>query len=637
MAIITPHKDGRDSITVKTKQTSDKERKKDWWNAGSKRELCDSMLSNVSFLKQQNAYRYRQAAIYARLYGNMPLMGVAGSQLNRITTNSQALPIDRPTMSVITSCIDTLVSRLCQDRPRPIFLTDNGDYKQRTLAKQLTQFISGELYQTKAYELSEFMLRDACVLGTGVLKVLEIDKRVALERRLFTELLMDQNDALYGDPRQMFELKLIDRSVLMDQFPQYASIIDRAQQAYPDGGNDSSQTISDQIIVAEGWHLPSGKEAKDGLHTIVCDSGIIFEEDYKKSKFPFVFQHYSPRLLGPWGQGLAEQLMGTQVEINKLLVTISQAINLVGVPRVFVEDGSKVVKAHLNNSIGAIVTYRGTKPMYEVAPCVPAELYQQLQRLVEYAYQQSGISSLSAASQKPVGLDSGAALREYDDLQTDRFAALAKRRENTFIELAYQIIDQAKDIAERDGKYQTVFPDKNGVKEIDLPKASLLDDPFVIQCYDVSSLPHDPAGRLQKVTEMMQAGLISPQEGRRLLSFPDIDQEDKLANAAEERILMVLDDMVESSKYCPPDPWMPLDLAEQKVTAYINLYGAAKLEESKMQLLRNFFSQIQALKMAAQPPQPVSSPMATQPQASPEPAPTSELIPNVPGQPAMAG
>jgi hypothetical protein len=320
--------------------------------------------------------------------------------------------------------------------------------------------------------------------------------------------------------------------------------------------------------------------------------------------------------------------MGTQSEINNILITISQSLKLVGVPRVFVEDGSKVVKSHLNNQIGAIVTYRGTKPVYEVAPCVPQELYAQLQRLVDYAYQQSGVSALSASSQKPAGLNSGEAIRSYDDLQSDRFASLAKRYDNVFVDLAYLITDKAKDIAERDKKYTTVYPNKNGTKEVDLPAASLLKDTYVIQCFDASSLPRDPAGRLEKVVEMMQSGLIDPQEGRRLLDYPDIEQVDKLANASEERILQILDEIVDEGKFTPPDPFMDLALAEKLSTQYYNLYSSAKLEEEKCELLRNFFSQIQAMKQAAMPPPPMDAGAA--PMAVPEAPPTSELIPNVP-------
>jgi len=303
------------------------------------------------------------------------------------------------------------------------------------------------------------------------------------------------------------------------------------------------------------------------------------------------------------------------------------------VPRVFVEDGSKVVKAHHNNEVGSIVTYRGTQPSYEVAPCMPAEVYAQMQRLIQYAYQQEGISALAAQAVKPAGLNSGEAIRNYDDLQSDRFAALEKRYDQMFIEMAYQCIEMASEIAKRDGKYSTVYPNKDGTREIDLPATDLLENPYVIQCYDASSLPRDPAGRLQKITEMVQSGMIDIQEGRRLLDFPDLEQVEKLANASEERILQVLDKIVESGEYTPPDVFMNLELATKLVVQYINLYGSAKLEEEKMQQLRDFFTQIQTLKQAAQPPQmPQMGPQgAAQPQALPEPLPTSPLVPNAPG------
>lgn len=620
-------------VQAKTKPSNqmNPQRAYQWWNANSKKDLTQQVLETASLLKMQQQYRYRQAAVYSRLYCNMPLLGIGGSNINRMSLQNK-LPIDRPTMNVIQSCVDTLISRITQSRPRPVFLTYNGDYKQRNLAKQLNNFIMGEFFQAKAYEKGPLILRDAAVLGTGVLKDFETtDHKVGLERVLQTELLVDPNDGLYGEPRQLMQFKLVDRSVALEMFPKNPGMIEGAAQAFPDNTSESTKTVSDQIMLVEGWHLRSGAKATDGLHTIACTEGILADPTFDKDTFPFTFLNYCPMLMGFWGQGLAEQLMGTQIEINQLLMTSSQAINLVGVPRVFVEKGSKIVKAHLNNQVGAIVEYSGTKPIYEVAPCMPQEVYAQLQRLVEYAYQQSGISTLAAQAQKPAGLNSGEAIRNYDDLQTDRFAALVKRYTDFYIALAYRVVDRASDIAEREGKYATVYPNKNGVKEIDLPSAKILkENPYVIQCFDSSSLPRDPAGRLQKVTEMAQSGMISLPEARRLLDFPDLEQVDKLANAQEERILQALDEMVEDGKYTPPDPFMDLQLATQLCTQYYNLYVPAKLEESRAQMLRDFFSQIQALTtQASQPPTPMALPGGS-PQAVPEAPPSSPLLPNAP-------
>ncbi len=621
------------TITMSTRDRKDSKIQYSWWTAKSDDELSNQLLSTAAFLKETQQYRYRQAATYARLYGNMSLFNFIGSNLTKLDQMSN-LPTDRPTFNLIQSATDTLVSRISQSRPSPVFLTDNGDYKERNMAKKLNNFTQGEFYQTKAYEKSAIMLRDALVEGTGVLHIYKtVDNKAGLERVLLTELLTDPNESIYGEPRSLYRMKLVDRKVLMEQCPKFKKTIADAEAAYLDNSSDSSKTVSDMVMIVEGWHLPSGKEAKDGRHTLACTAGIIYDEDYTKDKFPFVFLHYSQRLLGFWAQGLAEQLTGTQIEINQLLHTISKAIRLVGVPRVFIEQGSKVVKAHNNNDVGTIITYSGTKPSYEVAPCVPQEMYAQLQRLIEYGYQQCGVSALQATSQKPAGLNSGEAIRSYDDISTDRFASLARKYDNMFIDLAYQIIDLAKDIAEEEGEYQTVYPGKNGTKGIDLPKISLLQNPFIIQCFNMSSLPRDPSGRMQKVTEMVQSGMISIKEGRRLLDYPDLEQMETLANASEERIFQILDQIIEDGQYTPPDPFMDLDLATQLTVQYINLYTQAKLEPEKAEQLRNFFSQIQTLKQAAMPP-PMPPQGALPPQATAQPLPQSPLVSNAVQAPA---
>lgn len=612
-------------IIAKTKDKSNTSRRAfQWWNAKTDRELAEQLLSTAAFLKESQGYRQRQASIYARLYGNLPLNSFLGSNISKMDQMT-GIPTDRPTFNIVQSVIDTKVARIAQSRPAPIFLTDNSDYKERRLAQQLNNFILGEFHQTKAYEKATILLRDAEVMGDGILKVYETDDhKVGIERVLCTELLVDANEGIYGEPRRMYQLKLVDRDVLMAQNPKFKDVIKVAENAFPDNSADSSKTISDLVMVVEGWSLRSSKNSKDGRHTIACTSGVILDEEYEKDRFPFVILHDSERLLGFWSQGAAERLMGNQIEINKLLHTISRSISLVGVPSVWIESGAKIAKSAFNNQVGNINTYTGTPPIFNTPQCVPAELYSQLQRLIDYGYQQEGVSAMQAASQKPAGLNSGEAIRSYDDISTDRMATLSRKYDNVFIDLAYLITDFARDIAIREGSYQTIYPNKNGTKQIDLPEMDILKDPFVIQCFNASSLPKDPAGRMQKITEMIASGMLSIKEGRRLLDYPDLDQVERLANASEERILQILDKIVEDGEYTSPDPFMDPQLATELCTQYYNLYTASRLEEDKTQMLRDFFTQVQTLVQAAQPPAPPMGPAGNggAPQAPGAPAPT---------------
>lgn len=628
MPKITPYS-GKDVIKVKTQTDPDpRVQNSRWWLEKSSKELAACVFSIAKYLRDRQAYRQQQAALFARLYSNLPIWNFRGVNLTKLNPQYK-FPNERPTLNVVAMCIDALISRMVQSKPKPMFITNAGNYKKRRLAKDLNRFIDGEFYHCKVYEIGEQILRDAATLGDGFIKIMETDdKKVGIERKLCTQLFVDESDGMYGFPQQLHELELVDRDVLAGLFPEKKSAIMNAEAAYFDSSAESEGGIVSQVIVCESWHLKSTADSKDGRHVIAINNETLFDEkEFEDDDFPFVKLPYAPRTLGYFSQGIPERLMGIQNEINRLLYTIQQSLHLCGIPKWLVEDGSKVVSSHINNIIGGIIKYQGVMPELKVAQSVPQDLYMQLERLVQYAFNQEGISMLSAASQKPAGLDSGIALREYDDLQSDRFAYLSQRYERFYLDLASKMFDRARKIVDREGTYSTVYPGKTALHIIDFPIDELKDTEFIIQAYPVSALSKSPPDRKQEIIDLMQAGLIEPQEGRRLLDYPDLQQHEDLLNAPEERILMVLDAMIDDGEYSPPEPDMDLSLAKRLVVQYQNKYAQENLEEEKMDFLRQFSIQLDAMQMAAMPP-PMSSPGIT-PQAGPESQPISPIVPNI--------
>lgn len=590
-----------------------------WWLAQDEKTLCSQLLSTTEYLKRVNQMRVRQASVFTRLFSGKPLYNFLASTAT--LDNSNQLPIGRPTANVIYSCTDTLVSRIGQDRPSPTFLTDGGNYKERRLATQANQFILGEFHRLKAYDVGPHLLRDACVLGNGFLKVFPRDEKVRIERVIETELLTDYNDSYYANPRELIQMKLVDRDVFLALFPDHEEMIEGATHGNVDSTPRSTETVADQFIISEAWHLPSSENATDGRHTMACSQGIIYDETYHRHQFPFVKLGYNPNIVGWFAQGLAEILMPTQMELYRILIIASQCIELMGVPRILIEEMSKILETAFNNRIGSIIKYRNTPPQFVNTPSLGPDIMPWVMWLTQNAYQIAGISAMNAGGVKPQGLNSGEAIRSFDAIQEDRFAALAKRYQNIFPDLAHLIIDCAEDIIEESGKkYSTVFPDKDGTREIDFKSIGLLKDTYIIQCYEESSLPKDPAGRQARLSEMLAAQEITSLEFRRLSNFPDLKQSDQLAAALEERILQNLDAIVdfgddEKKGYKAPDPFLldPTDLATTLTVNYINKYSVTNLEPEKLQLLHNYFIQIQDLKAQAQPP-PMPAPQQGAPQ-----------------------
>lgn len=602
-----------------------------WWEAQDDNTLLAQVLSSAAYLKRTNTTRIRQGSIFSRLYSGKPLSNFLAS--NSTLDSSNQLPIGRPTANVCYSCTDTLVSMLSQDKPAPTFLTDRGHYKERRLSQEANQFIQGEFYRLKAYDMVPKQVRDACVLGSGFIKVYPdfVSEKVCAERILETELLADFNDGYYDNPRQLMHQKLIDRSMALAAFKGKESIVMAAVNGNVDATPRSTETIADRFITVEAWHLPSSKLAKDGRHVIACSAGILLDEPWTKSKYPFTKLGYNQNMVGFFSQGLVEILMPTQMEIYRNLIVASQAIELMGVPRIYIDQMSKILETSFNNRIGTIIKGMGsTPPQFLNAPSNAPEIYEWIKWLIDNAYNMSGISAMQAQAKKEPGLNSGEAIREKNDLQSARFANLERRYQEAYTDFSYLLLDGAKDIFNVTGSYTTVYPGKDGTRELDFKRINQLKDSYVIQCYEASSLPKDPEGRQAKLSEMLAAGEISNAEFRRLSGFPDLAQSDQLANALEERILHALDDIVENGAKnyvkIAPDPFLldPSDLATTLSVNYINLYSTCKLEEEKMQTLRDWFTQVQVLKGQANPPPP---PMPVQAPPLPVKPPAQSVAP----------
>jgi hypothetical protein len=309
-------------------------------------------------------------------------------------------------------------------------------------------------------------------------------------------------------------------------------------------------------------------------------------------------------------------------------------MHMAGTFKILAERGAKIVKEHFNNDFGIILEYTGTQPQYIIPPIVPPEIYQHLMTLKQAAFEQLGVSQLSAASKKPEGLDSGKALREFSDIESERFLTIGQQWESLYLELVKMSVDVVKDIFEEEGSYEVKIPGKNFLETIDWADVQLEDDEYVQKIFPVSSLPSDPSGRLQTIQEYMQAGLISPRSGRRLLDFPDLERVEVMANAGEDWLHRVFDEMIDEGKPYRAEPEDNIALAKDLVLEYIAYAKVTDVPEERIDLLRDFLNDINQKEMEAQ----AAAQAAAQPPASPAPLaipeapPVSSMLPNVPMQ-----
>jgi hypothetical protein len=585
------------------------------WYEEKKGKVHGLLVPLVKFLRQNQAYRHAENLRNVRLYGNLDIMGINALQYNRPTP---AAGQNRVTLNVIKSCIDTAQSKIAKNKVKPTFLTDGGNWHQQRKAKKLDKFILGQFYSTDVYTKAQKSFVDACIFGGGFLKIYPENGKICVERTIPDELITDDGESIYGSPRNKYQTKFVHKDALILAFPKFKNQIEALESIRSNTAIGGPNYHADIVIVYEGWHLPTKRDSSDGRHVISIEGADLVDEQWKKETFPFSKFNWSDKPFGYWGGTICEEIMGIQVEINKILKNIQIAHHLLSAPAVYVEEGSKVSSQHLNNEIGRIIKYKGVMPTVKADGMIHPEIYSHLENLYRKAFEIVGISQLSAQSQKPAGLNSGKALREYNDIESERFLIVGQKWESFFMDIAKQMISCAKEIYEEDKDFSVKVKGKKFIEEIKWSEVDLEEDQYVMQVFPTSMLPHSPEGRLEAVQEMLQAWMIDPDTGAELLDYPDLERANDLRYSSRQVIREIVDKIVEEGVFTAPEPYMNLQYAVE----YAQMsYNRAKIEnapEEHLELLRRFMEQAIGFMETIQTPE-QAPPMPEQmPQAMPE-------------------
>lgn len=572
-----------------------------WWLADDG-DAHNEVWGTLRSIQDEQSWRRIQAEHHHRLYADKPAINPSGALYAR----TDPTPGTRLSVNVVRNLVDAVVAKITKSRPKPTFLTDGGTFDLTRRARLLEKFCEGLFYEANIYNLSPLIFRDACIFGTGVAKVYadEHAKRIRVERILPGELVVDETDGRYGEPRSYFQVKFLDRAVLADSYPEHVEDIAKAQriQEYDATSAASSGGRSDRVMVVEAWHLPSGPDAKDGRHVIAISSATLLDEEYTRDRAPFAVIRWSDPVEGWYGTGLAEQLTPIQTELNRIALRTQQAMHLMAVPRIFLERGSQVVKSHLSNEIGQIIEYTGSPPVTVVGQAMSGEVYGQFDRLYAKAYETSGISQLSAQSQIPSGLSggSGRALTVYNDIESERFIVVGRAYERFFLDIAALAIDAARDIAASDEGFTVKYPGAKFLDRIDWADIDLAADEYTMQVFPTSALANTPAARMRQVEAWAQAGWISPQQAKRLLDFPDLDRENQLERASYDAAARHIDDILYGNRDdVVPEAFDDLALCAQMAQA---AYLAARNDnapEDRLEALRRFIDDSRLLMQRA--------------------------------------
>jgi hypothetical protein len=596
-----------------------------WWRE-EPREMARALTSLMEALRTEQGARDRANLIYYSMFAGVGLSGLKGNKYARRKPNTGTLRLNLS--RAIASAAN---SKIAKNKPRIIALTEGGNWSQMTRAKKWTKAINGTFHAIRLYEHMQRAQLDSCVVDLGAVKFFRRGKKVCAERVFGPELRVDDAEGRYGAPRSLYHTKTVAREKLLADFGDDANakkLIRKAPRA--DGAAfESGRWQADVVEVTEAWHLPSGESAGDGVRALCVKDGTLGRPDeWAHEYFPFVFQIWEQMPLGFLGQSISAQTVGIQHAINKALQDIEEH-NSLSTGYVAIEKNSKISKAAFTNDVWRLIEYVGTAPQYISPSAVPPEKLAYLQFLVQRGYEEAGLSQLSVNSKKPAGLDAAVALREFNDIESERFQMTAQRYEQSYVDAAHIISDLYEEIYEDEGELTVYAPDGSKLLDaIDWEKARMDRDDFVARVVPTSFLPSTPSAKLQTIQEMIQGGLLSREEGMMLLDFPDLEQVSNMRNAPLRNLLWrietILDPDADPGKQAmaaTPEPFTLHKLALDLSRSAYNDAQANGAPEANLETLRRFMVRCESelAKQAAPPPAPpqIAPPMS--PPALPAP------------------
>jgi hypothetical protein len=514
----------------------------------------------------------------AQLYSNREL--AAFDWGNSALYRASLSPIQRTGENLVLMVVDTLVSQIGKNRPKPRPQTRGASWHLRNQARKLDKFLYGEFNRLRAYEVGKRIFRDACIFGFGATYVCIDDGKLHIERVFPDEILVDQMEVVAsGKARHFYRRRVLPAEVVASTFDHPGVSHDEFVQELESIARTTDyleyRTVGmGYVVVVEGWQLATRNSP--GRYVCAVQNKVLKDAEYKLTIPPFALYHWQIPVSGFYTPSAVEQVLPYQIRLTEINDVIRDAQDLMGRPRILVAEGSRVNPLEIDNMIGRFVKYTGIKPEAVTWPAIQPELYNERDRLVRICLEQFGISAMASKVEPPPAarFDSSAAFREFNAIQDDRLADPAQRFERYYLDLAELMMRVLKDSGSH---YETVWSTggsgtKNGMMEkIDWSEIDLDEDAYVLQLEATSIFDSTPSAIRDELEKQLAMGLITPEQYRLELTSPDEEAETSIQAAAAADIRRVID-LLERGEYESPTPIQDLIQGVQLVSlAALNL------------------------------------------------------------------
>ncbi len=243
--------------------------------------------------------------------------------------------------------------------------------------------------------------------------------------------------------------------------------------------------------------------------------------------------------------------------------------------------GSGLVAQHFANKQGRVLNWDLEKPEFFTPSAVDPRLYEERNAEIQQAMTFIGLSPQITSGARDPGVTAGVAIRAKENQADARHLSPGQMLEQFVVDIAYLLLESDKKVKPKlciAGKEEEINWDDYSMKPGDLK----------LQAFPVSSVPSEPEGKLQQISEWFADGQINKQEKMLLDSMPDTNAYEELATSMQRHVLQVLDRMIETGKFEAPDAYENWNTVIQIAQSRLKQAQVRGVPDDKLRLIEQW-------------------------------------------------
>lgn len=635
-----------------------------WYQETDKEKAAAAMVNAARALwSDQGDQRRRDADDAMTLWAGTVQHGFSGSNPMSIL----GLVEDTAGYNLVQALTDTKVNTTLRNEIRPLLMTQGGDSELREKAEAMQDAADGQSYELGLDdELEEVACWNGYIFGNGGVEFWAdtASSRIMASPVFHWQYFVSRQEARYSTrPQQLFSRHVMPRDVLLsflaDQPAEVRQAVkDAPSVAWNDAdakdfvSNEPGQVV-DLVVIWKAWHLPSKrvdlseskafgkgedgqrvKPSHDGMHMVCIEGGgktasvALITRPWPHAYFPVAWFKPNRSPGSFWGRGEPEILARSQIEMNQWNDRIYQVLDRYAVPHIVLPKGAKLNPAQINNALFNIFQIEGgngNDPKVVTPNAVPQDLIARLDRLPAQARDQRGMSEMSMAARKPVGVDHKPGLAYLANTETIRHTAEFRAWRRFKLDCYRNIIRCFKELSEHDPNFEVVYERDKQLVTAKMTTIDIDASKYRLKAKPTNLFSQDPAQQADQIADFVDRQLLPPDALFDAVDSPDLqalaDDRKVMRKNAIKRVKLVAKGPY--TEELMPQPYHDLRTMKAEALKMANSIELNDESDDKLDRVTKFIADIDELLGLATPPAPPPGAVAPIPPGAGAPAVTA--------------